>query len=80
MLVSVDGGPFASVFSDGVCPGAAAGAGLYPVISGPEFCLGGQFVVEWSLRGDLGLAPPSADYRPYDHVNHRSSQHPASHR
>ena len=60
VLVSVDGAPFASIFPPGtVRPSAAAGAALFPAICGWEGC-----VVEYSVRGELGLAPPSRDYLP----------------
>jgi hypothetical protein len=69
MLVSVDGAPFVAPFphdapATAVRPGAAAGAGLFPAICGDEGC-----VVEYSMRGDLRLAPPSPDYLPFDKVH-----------
>ncbi len=63
LLVSVDGGPFAPVFPPDVTvgPGAAAGAGIFPVIWGHK-----GSAVEWSMRGELGLARPSPAYAPFD--------------
>ncbi len=62
MLLSIDGGPFKAP-DVAVRPNGVAGARLYPVINGHSGC-----VVEFSLRGELGLATPSPDYRPFDHV------------
>ncbi len=65
MLVSVDGAPFSSVFPpDAVRPGATVGAGLFPAICGD-----GGSVVEYSMHGDLGVAPPSSDYLPFAQVH-----------
>ena len=64
VLVSVDGAPFASIFPpDTVRPSAAAGAALFPAICGIDGC-----VVEYSMRGDLSLTPPSPDYLPCSQV------------
>ena len=63
MLVSVNSAPFAVVFPpDAVRPCATAGAGLFPAIYGDEV------VVEYSMCGDLGLAPPSHDFLPWAQV------------
>jgi hypothetical protein len=60
MQVSVDGAPYVFIFPpDTVRPSAAAGAALFPAIGGVCGC-----VVEYSMRGELGLAPPSPDYLP----------------
>ncbi len=71
MLVSVDGGPFASVFPPDapVGPSATAGAGLFPAMTGDQGC-----VVEWSMRGELGLARPSPAYAPFDQARARQGR------
>ncbi len=66
MLASVDGGPFLSPCPPDspdavVCPDAVVGAGLFPAMSGEFGC-----AVEYSMRGELGLTPPSPDYLPFD--------------
>ncbi len=81
MLVSVDGAPFVAPFppDSPVGPSATTGAGLYPAVSGH-----GGGVVQWSLSGGLGLAPPSPDYAPFLALEasppqpnpHMSSVHP----
>ncbi len=62
MLVSVDGAPYVAPFPPDapVLPSATVGAGLYPAISGANGC-----VLEWSMSGGMGLAPPTADYAPF---------------
>jgi hypothetical protein len=68
MLVSVDGKPFVNIFPldtpNAVQPGIEVGAGLFPTIRGHD-CM-----IEYSLRGDLHLTPPSPDYRPFDQVQY----------
>jgi hypothetical protein len=62
LRVSVDGGAWAVAFQDGCAPGAAAGAALFPALSG---CDGARLRCNWG--GDGGRptrhAPPSGDYR-----------------
>ncbi len=75
MLASVGGAPHGAPFEADVIPGAAAGAGLFPAITG-----GGGCVVEYSVRGDLRLAPPSPDFVPFEQeLPSRRSRDPASH-
>ena len=38
LLVAVDGAELAPIFPDGVTPGAAVGAGLFPAVSGRDGC------------------------------------------
>ena len=53
LLVSVDGSALAPLFSSGVAPGPAVGAGLYPAVSGEEGCR-----VRWNAQGPFRHAPP----------------------
>ena len=53
LLVSVDGSAPAPLFSSGVAPGAAVGAGLYPAVSGEDGCR-----VRWNAQGPFRHAPP----------------------
>ena len=53
LLVSVDGSALAPLFSSGVAPGAAVGAGLYPAVSGSNGCR-----VRWNAQGPFRHAPP----------------------
>ena len=59
LLLSVDGEPF-QAYDFAVRSSADAGAGLFPVISAHSGC-----AVAYSMRGSLGLATPSPDYRPF---------------
>ncbi len=43
LLLTVDGAPLESLFPAGVAPGAAVGAGLFPVVSGM-----GGYCVRWN--------------------------------
>ncbi len=74
ILVSIDDSPFQATFppdntAAAALPGAAAGAGLFPAFSGDNGC-----VVEYSMRGELGLVPPSPDYIPCAQVQPAISQ------
>jgi hypothetical protein len=62
LRVSVDGGAWAVAFQDGCAPGAAAGAALFPTLSGKG---GASLRCNWGgdARRPMRRAPPSGDYR-----------------
>ena len=62
LRVSVDGGAWAVAFQDGCAPGAAAGAALFPALSG---CTGARLRCNWGGDGGRPMrhGPPSGDYR-----------------
>ncbi len=62
MLVSVDVGDWAEAFPTGCAPSAAAGAGLFPALSGN---CGARIQCNWGADAGRPMrhGPPSADYR-----------------